>query len=335
MKALTRPAVVLVVLISLGFAGVDRGGRSSARAADGEQPREESVALGGLDPVLLTAGKEAKGRPELFLTRDGFRYLFTDDVNRAKFEKDPERYAIQFQGRCAVMRGSRARPDLFAVYKGKIFAFGSEGCKATFLERPEESDHPVRNVAILVFNGMELLDFAGPAEVFSNAGRGPTFNVYTVAATREPITSQGLVTTTPRHTFADCPRPDIVVVPGGNTRTLAKEEKTLDWIRQSASQAEIVLSVCTGAFVLANAGLLDGQEATTHWASIERLRQQFPKTTVREKRRFVDNGKIVTAAGVSAGIDASLHVVERLLGQGAARETAKYMEYNWQPAPTK
>jgi transcriptional regulator GlxA family with amidase domain len=117
--------------------------------------------------------------------------------------------------------------------------------------------------------------------------------------------------------------------------TVAKDKRVLDWINQSSPQAEAVVSVCTGAFVLANAGLLDGKEATTHWSAVARLRQQFPKITVRENRRFVDNGKVVTAAGVSAGIDASLHMVERLLGKETARETARYMEYNWQPAPAK
>src|SRR5439155_8982371 len=105
-------------------------------------------------------------------------------------------------------------------------------------------------VAILVFNGMELLDFAGPAEVFSTA-LGSGFRVYTVAATAEPITSQGLVTMKPQHTFADCPRPDIVVIPGGNTRALAQDQRVLDWVRESQSRAEAVMSVCTGAFVLA------------------------------------------------------------------------------------
>src|SRR5262249_53532876 len=137
----------------------------------------------GLDPVLLTAGKEAKGQPGLSATRDGFRYLFTEAATKSQFEKDPDRYAIQFHGQCAMMRSARARPDLFAVYKGRIYAFGSEGCKATFLERPEELARPGRNVAILVFDGMELLDFAGPAEVFTSAGRGSAFQVYTVAAT--------------------------------------------------------------------------------------------------------------------------------------------------------
>jgi putative intracellular protease/amidase/YHS domain-containing protein len=331
MNALSRTSACFLMLL-VALIG---GSRASTQEGKGVEPGKEPVALKGFDPVLLTAGKEVKGKPELSAARDGFRYLFTDAGNRAKFDKDPERYAIQFQGHCAIMRGSRADPDIFTVYKERIYAFGCADCKATFLEQPEERTHPVRNVAILIFDGMELLDFAGPAEVFTVTGRGPAFKVHLVASTREPVTSQRLVKMTPVHTLADCPRPDVIVIPGGNVGKLAQDQRVLDWIKQSASQAEIVLSVCTGAFVLANAGLLDGGEATTHWGSIARLREQFPKVTVRENRRFVDNGKIITAAGVSAGIDASLHVVQRLLGEATARQTARYMEYHWQPESAK
>lgn len=102
------------------------------------------------------------------------------------------------------------------------------------------------------------------------------------------------------------------------------------WLRKAAAQAEVVMSVCNGALVLADAGLLEGLEATTHHGSIETLKRMAPRTTVHADRRFVDNGKIVTAAGVSAGIDASLHVVSRLLGGEAAQRTARYMEYAWE-----
>jgi putative intracellular protease/amidase/YHS domain-containing protein len=332
MNPVVRASIVLLTLTVLGFAGI---ARSSARVDDGGEPSGESLALGGLDPVLLTAGKETKGQPKFALTRDGFRYQFTDAVNKAKFEKDPQRYAIQFEGNCAMNRGARANPDIFTVYKGRIYAFECEVCKAAFLKQPQESVYPVRKVAILVFAGMELLDFAGPAEVFTSAGGGAAFKVFTVAATKEPITSQGLVTMTPHYTLADCPRADVLVIPGGNVRSVAKDKRVLEWITKSSPKAEVVLSVCTGAFVLANAALLDGKEATTHWASVDRLGKQFPKITVRKNRRFVESGKIVTAAGVSAGIDASLHVVERLLGKAAAYATARYMEYNYQPAPAK
>ena len=190
-----------------------------------------------------------------------------------------------------------------------------------------------RNVAVFVHDGVELLDFAGPGEVFAAAGGHKAFRVYTVAASKEPITSQRFLKVTPEFTLADCPKPDIIVLPGGATGVPLRDPKVIDWIKATSADAEIVLSVCTGAFLLARAGLLDGKEATTHWGSIDRLRKAAPKATVYADRRVVDNGKIVTAAGVSAGIDASLHVVARLLGEPAARDTARYMEYRWEPEP--
>lgn len=188
-----------------------------------------------------------------------------------------------------------------------------------------------RNVAIFVHEGVELLDFAGPGEVFAAAGRNGSFNVYTVAASAEQIVSQGFVTIKPEHTIANCPPPDIIILPGGRTDVPLNNRDVIEWIKKSSRNAEVVMSVCTGAFLLAKAELLDGLEATTHWGSIDSLKQNAPRATVRENQRFVDNGKIVTAAGVSAGIDASLHVVDRLLGREAASKTARYMEYKWEP----
>jgi transcriptional regulator GlxA family with amidase domain len=123
---------------------------------------------------------------------------------------------------------------------------------------------------------------------------------------------------------------DIIVVPGWSISTVAKDKRVTDWLARASGEAEVTLSVCTGAFVLARAELLDGKEATTHWSAIETLRTQYPKVTVRDNQRVVDNGKIVTSAGVSAGIDGALHLVDRLSGRDKASETAHYMEYNWQ-----
>ena len=176
---------------------------------------------------------------------------------------------------------------------------------------------------------MELLDFAGPGEVFAVAGQGRAFNVFTVAATAGPVTSQGFVSVTPQYTLADCPKVDVLVLPGGATRIPLADPSAVEWIRKTTASAEVSLSVCTGAFLLAKTGLLDGLEATTHQSAIDALRQAAPKTKVLEGHRFVDNGKIVTAAGVSAGIDGSLHIVNRLLGKDAASEVARGMEYNW------
>lgn len=191
-----------------------------------------------------------------------------------------------------------------------------------------------RNVAVFIHEGVELLDFAGPGEVFAAADKGKAFKVYTVAASKDPITSQRFLKITPEYNFEDCPKPDLIVVPGGNTALPLKDPKVVAWIKKASGESEITLSVCTGAFLVAKAGLLDGKEATTHWGAIESFKKSFPGITVRENRRFVDNGKVITSAGVSAGIDGSLHVVKRLLGEQAAKETARYMEYRWEPEAT-
>jgi transcriptional regulator GlxA family with amidase domain len=187
-----------------------------------------------------------------------------------------------------------------------------------------------RNVAIFAFQGMELLDFAGPGEVFQAAG--PRFNVYTVAESTEPIVSQGFVKIVPEYSIHNCPKPDLLVIPGGATTATLKNPDVIAWVKRVSGEAEITMSVCTGAFILAKAGLLDGQEATTHWFHLTRLGKTAPNIQVRSNVRFVDAGKIVTTAGVSAGIDGSLHVVDRLLGHNAAVRVAKGMEYKWDEA---
>lgn len=184
-----------------------------------------------------------------------------------------------------------------------------------------------QRVAIVLYPGVELLDFAGPGEVFSAAG----FRVFTVAVSDQPLVSQGFVRITPQFAMADSPQPDIVVIPGGDVSSLLDSPQAMAWLDKAAKEGQHVLSVCNGALVLAKLGLLDGLEATTHHGSFRSLRSMAPNTIVHEDRRFVDNGKIITSAGVSAGIDGSLHLVSRLLGEGAAKRTARYMEYDWRP----
>jgi putative intracellular protease/amidase len=317
--------------VAMTCAWVGFGVLGQGRADGPDKPSATSqVALKGLDPVLLTEGKETKGQASVSVVRDGLRYLFLDTATKTKFEKDPGRYAIQLRGQCAMMPSAKARPDLFTVYKGRIYAFGSEGCQEAFRQEPDRYAHDRRTVVILIFEGMELLDFTGPAEVFGSAG----FLVSTVAASKEPVTVMGLMTLTPLYTFADCPRADIIVIPGGSSGP-SKDKRVIDWVVKASAQADATLSVCTGAFVLASAGLLDGKEATTHWGAINALRREFPKITVRNDRRVVDCGKVVTSAGVSAGIDGALHLVERLSGHSDAVQVARYMEYNWQPPSDK
>ena len=290
------------------------------------------IALGGHDALALVQGKEIRGDERFVVVRAGNRYLFVNPENKAAFEKDPSRYAFRAGSGCTVMPTAMAKAEFFAVQGGRIYYFASEHCRDAFKESPADFLKPKKNVAILVFDGVELLDFAGPGEVFSTAGPGQSFQVYLVAAKPAPITSQGFASIMPEYTLANGPKPNVVIIPGGaGVAKAATDPAVIDWIKESSKDAEVVMSVCTGAFLLGKADLLDGLEITTHFQSISALRTTFPKAKVVENRRFVDNGKIVTSAGVSAGIDASLHVVSRLQGPEAAKSTAKRMEYRWEP----
>jgi transcriptional regulator GlxA family with amidase domain len=192
-----------------------------------------------------------------------------------------------------------------------------------------------RNVAVLLFPDVELLDFAGPFEVLSVANRWSdpaAFSVYTVAEKPGPLATKDGLSVNPRHLLADCPPPDLLVVPGGlGTRREMNNEALVAWLGQAAAKAEVVLSVCTGALLLAKTGLLNGLTVTTHHGAIDLLRQVAPNATIREGVRFLDNGSVVLSAGVAAGIDAALHVVSKLLGREHAEKTARHIEYQWQP----
>jgi transcriptional regulator GlxA family with amidase domain len=156
------------------------------------------------------------------------------------------------------------------------------------------------------------------------------FHVVTVAERSGVVRARNGLAVTPTHSFDDCPEPDVLVVPGGyGTRREMDNQRVVDWLRARAEGAEVILSVCTGALLLARAGLLDGLAVTTHHGALDLLATAAPAAAVRADRRFVDNGRVVTSAGISAGIDAALHVVARLLGEAQARETAGYMEYDW------
>jgi len=188
-----------------------------------------------------------------------------------------------------------------------------------------------RNVAILVFPEVEVLDFAGPFEVFAVTDelRGyDTFRTFTVAASQTVLRARNGLQVVPDFTLEHCPAPHVLIVPGGiGTRALLHQPALLEWLRVKARQAELVMSVCTGALVLAQIGLLDGLRVTTHHERLDLLAQMAPRAIVDASQRFHDNGHVLTAAGISAGIDCSLHVVGRLLGEPAAAATAAYMEY--------
>lgn len=193
-----------------------------------------------------------------------------------------------------------------------------------------------RNVAILVFDEVEVLDFCGPFEVFGVAGlRGGgerPFSVYTVAEKAGPIKARNGLSVNPAFTIADCPQPDILLVPGGQgTRKQIHNEVLVNWVKEQAGRVELLLSVCTGALILAQAGLLEGLAATTHFRAFDELAALAPNTTLCPEKRYVDNGKIVLSAGVSAGIDMALYIVGRLLGEEQADETARYIQYDYWP----
>jgi transcriptional regulator GlxA family with amidase domain len=188
-----------------------------------------------------------------------------------------------------------------------------------------------RHVAILLFDDVEVLDFAGPFEVFSVCGRRSQlepFMVSTVSERGQAIRARNGLTVTPTHSFASCPPIDILLVPGGfGTRREMRNPIVLEWVVRHGRRSELLLSVCTGALVLGSAGLLDGLGATTHHMAFDELRAAAPHARVHDGARIVDNGRVVLSSGVSAGIDMSLHVVSRLHGDDLARETARYMEY--------
>jgi len=198
-------------------------------------------------------------------------------------------------------------------------------------------------VGILLFPDVEVLDFAGPFEVFSRARLTPgiesrrsnesaPFQVFTVSKSTAKIIATGGLMVLPDYSFSNHPKIDLLVVPGGfGTRSLLTDQETLEWIRNVSSGARLTVSVCTGALLLTKAELLNGLEATTHWGAIELLESinQAGQHNIKvlSDKRFVDSGNVVTSAGVSAGIDMALHIVERMFGKAVADETATYIEY--------
>jgi transcriptional regulator GlxA family with amidase domain len=194
-----------------------------------------------------------------------------------------------------------------------------------------------KRVGIIIFNNVEVLDFCGPFEVFSTARLNEAmretdpspFEVLLIAEKPEPVSTVGGMCIVPQHTFTDCPHLDILVVPGGRG---AREEQMdnpviLDWICSRAKEVETLTSVCTGAMLLGKAGLLAGLPATTHWRSLDRMRDMFPNVAVKYDKHFIHQEHVYTSAGISAGIDMSLKVVEEYFGGRVARATAKNMEY--------
>lgn len=200
-------------------------------------------------------------------------------------------------------------------------------------------------VAILVFDQVEVLDFAGPYEVFTTAsrvhqrpsgeapaGRGPLFEVRAVARTLAPVRARAGLQLLPDADFGSCTQADVLIVPGGVVDAAQQCPETLAWIARISATAQITASVCTGCFLLAASGVLRTERVTTHWEDLDDLRRQFPALEVCDSVRWVDLGRLLTSAGISAGMDMSLHLVERLGGEALALRTARQMDYAWNKA---
>ena len=197
------------------------------------------------------------------------------------------------------------------------------------------------NIGIVIFDEVELLDMAGPYEVFTTAARvhgrtqpagaPPLFRVHTLARGPEAVKARAGLGLQPDHTLQQHPPLDCAIVPGGVVDAELGQGELMAWIAAQARSTRILASVCTGALLLAQAGVLDGLEVTTHWEDVEALRALRPGLQVREGVRWVDAGAIVTSAGISAGIDMSLHLVQRLHSRELAVRTARQLDFDWTP----
>ena len=193
-----------------------------------------------------------------------------------------------------------------------------------------------KRVGIVLFNAIEVLDFCGPFEVFSatrlneekRREEPSPLEVFLVAETLSYVTTTGGMKVIPQYSFENCPRLDILVVPGGwGTRKELNNIIFLEWLRSRAAEVETLTSVCTGSMLLGFAGLLDGLHATTHWRSLDWMQDSFPAVFVEYEQHVVEDGRVFTSAGISAGIDMALKVVARYYGKDIARATAVHMEY--------
>jgi transcriptional regulator GlxA family with amidase domain len=189
-----------------------------------------------------------------------------------------------------------------------------------------------KNTAILIFKDAEVLDFTGPFEVFNAANEASDKKLFDVSLTaeyKEIVEVRNGLRVIPDHTIDSLVEPDIIIIPGGEGRKMQMyNENILNWIKKKYSQLELLLSVCTGAFILGKTGLLDNIKATTHHASYDEFAETFPQTELIRNVKYVDNGKIITSGGISAGINMSLYVVGRIAGKDIADKTAEILEYD-------
>ncbi|MDJ0622330.1 MAG: DJ-1/PfpI family protein [Desulfocapsaceae bacterium] len=188
------------------------------------------------------------------------------------------------------------------------------------------------NIGIYIYDNAEVLDFAGPFEVFSTAERLAAigWNVFLVSENSEIVRARGNFCIRPHYSYENHPKIDVLIVVGGIHTAEVEKPNVIQWIAEVSKDTIKTASVCTGAFLLAEAGLLDGLTVTTHWDDITDLRSAYPGLTVKENQRFISQGKFTTSGGISAGIDMSLHLVAELSSLDLARKTARQMEYRWQ-----
>ena len=224
--------------------------------------------------------------------------------------------------------GLLALSALFATAAtGKPEDRSNPNAAATDIASLKSPDKGQISVAFLISDGAVVIDFCGPWEVFQDvripSGEEMPFRLYTVAETKKPIRTSGGMQIIPDYTIQNAPSPKVIVIPAQS----APSPAVLEWIRESSKTTDVTMSVCTGAFVLAKAGLLNGKSATTYHGAFGRFAMQFPDVKLKRGARFVENGNLATAGGLSSGIDLALRVVERYYGREVARKTAYDMEY--------
>ncbi len=194
------------------------------------------------------------------------------------------------------------------------------------------------NIGIYIYPEAEVLDFAGPYEVFTTAARvyarahpqsDKLFNVFLIAEKMETVAARANFNIQPHYTIENHPRVDVLLIPGGVHTYELEKPNVIAWITKNSQTAGLTASVCTGAFLLAKANVLQGLSCTTHWEDIEDLRAMFPSLDIRENTAWVDNGRVVTSAGISAGVEMALHLITKLAGKELAIKTARQMQYTW------
>jgi putative intracellular protease/amidase len=218
------------------------------------------------------------------------------------------------------------KPGYCSVCGMQLVLKGSAAAQAP----PPGPPQNLKRAAILIFDGVQIIDYAGPYEVFGQAG----MEVFTVAVRPEVITTAMGMEVTPRYTLENAPAAEVLLIPGGGVTRTQEDPNVIKWIQERSKQAEYVVSVCNGAYILAKTGLLDGLTATTFYNLLDGLSAIAPKVKVVRDRRYVDNGKFITTAGISSGIDGSLYVVSKLFGKARAQMAALNMEYDWKADST-